>query len=44
MDRISRKYARADFPFRTNPEKRVVLVLQAERVRYTVLPFTHTPS
>jgi PPOX class probable F420-dependent enzyme len=44
MDRISRKYTRADFPFRANPEQRVVLVLQAERARYTVLPFSHTPS
>ncbi|MBI1848373.1 MAG: PPOX class F420-dependent oxidoreductase [Candidatus Rokubacteria bacterium] len=44
MDRISRKYTRKDFPFRTNPEQRVVLVLAPARVRYTVLPFTHTPA
>jgi hypothetical protein len=28
---------------RNNPEQRVVLVIEVERARYTVLPFRHTP-
>jgi len=44
MDRISRKYTGKDFPMRANPEQRVVLVIEIERARYAVLPFTHTPG
>ncbi len=43
MDRISRKYTGKEFPMRGNPEQRVVLVIEVERARYTVLPFHHTP-
>jgi len=43
MDRISRKYTGKDFPMRANPEQRVVLVIEVQRARYTVLPFSHTP-
>lgn len=43
MDRIARKYTGKDFPWRDDPANRVVLVIEVERVRYTVLPFTHTP-
>ena len=43
MDRISRKYTGKEFPMRGNPEQRVVLVIEVERARYAVLPFTHTP-
>jgi hypothetical protein len=31
------------FPMRANPEQRVVLVVEVQRARYTVLPFSHTP-
>ena len=44
MDRISRKYTGKDFPMRANPEQRVVLVIEVQRARYAVLPFTHTPG
>ena len=44
MDRISRKYIGKEFPMRTNPEQRVVLVIEVQRARYAVLPFSHTPS
>ena len=44
MDRISRKYTGKDFPMRANPEQRVVLVIEIERARYAVLPFSHTPG
>ena len=44
MDRISRKYIGKEFPMRTNPEQRVVLVIEVQRARYTVLPFSHTPA
>ena len=44
MDRISHKYTGAPFPMRGNPEQRVVLVIEVERVRYHVLPFRHTPG
>ena len=44
MDRISRKYIRKEFPMRDNPDKRVVLVIEIERARFTRLPFTHTPA
>ena len=44
MDRISRKYTGKEFPMRANPEQRVVLVIEIERARYAVLPFSHTPG
>jgi len=44
MDRISRKYTGKPFPFRDNPAQRVVLVIEVERARYTVLPFVHAPA
>jgi PPOX class probable F420-dependent enzyme len=44
MDRISHKYTGADFPMRSNPDQRVVLVIALERERYQVLPFRHTPG
>jgi len=34
---------RTEFPMRANPEQRVVLVIEVQRARYTVLPFSHTP-
>ena len=43
MDRISRKYIGKEFPMRAYPEQRVVLVIEVQRARYTVLPFSHTP-
>jgi PPOX class probable F420-dependent enzyme len=43
MDQVSRKYIGKEFPMRTNPEQRVVLVIEVQRARYTVLPFSHTP-
>ncbi len=42
MDAISKKYTGKPFPFR-NPEGRVALVIAIEKVRYTKLPFEHTP-
>ena len=42
MDSISHKYTGKPFPFR-NPEGRVALVIEVEKVRYTKLPFEHTP-
>jgi PPOX class probable F420-dependent enzyme len=42
MDPISHKYTGKPFPFRT-PEGRVALVIEVEKVRYTKLPFEHTP-
>jgi hypothetical protein len=44
MDAISHKYTSAPFPMRANPDQRVVLVIEVERVRYHVLPFRHTPA
>ena len=44
MDRISRKYTGKEFPMRANPEQRVVLVIEIERARYAVLPFSHAPG
>ena len=44
IDRVSQKYTRRPFPFRQNPAERVVLVIEVERARYAVLPFTHTPA
>jgi PPOX class probable F420-dependent enzyme len=43
MDRISHKYTRAPFP-RRDPAGRIVLVVEADRVRHHVLPFRHTPA
>jgi PPOX class probable F420-dependent enzyme len=43
IDRISRKYTGKEFPMRANPEQRVVLVIEVDRVRYAALPFAHTP-
>ena len=42
MDAVSHKYTGKPFPFR-NPEGRVALVIEIEKVRYTKLPFEHTP-
>jgi PPOX class probable F420-dependent enzyme len=42
MDPISHKYTGNPFPFRS-PEGRVALVIEVEKVRYTKLPFEHTP-
>jgi PPOX class probable F420-dependent enzyme len=42
MDPVSHKYTGKPFPFRS-PEGRVALVIEAEKVRYTKLPFEHTP-
>jgi PPOX class probable F420-dependent enzyme len=43
IDRLSRKYTGQEFPMRGTPEQRVVLVIEVERARYTVLPFQPTP-
>jgi len=42
MDAISHKYTGKPFPFRS-PEGRVALFIEVEKVRYTKLPFEHTP-
>jgi PPOX class probable F420-dependent enzyme len=42
MDAISHKYTGKPFPFRS-PEGRIALVIEAEKVRCTKLPFEHTP-
>jgi hypothetical protein len=42
MDPISHKYTGKPFPFRS-PEGRVALMIEVEKVRYTKLPFEHTP-
>ncbi|MGO9086428.1 MAG: PPOX class F420-dependent oxidoreductase [Candidatus Sulfotelmatobacter sp.] len=42
MDAVSYKYTGKPFPFRS-PEGRVALVIEVEKVRYTKLPFEHTP-
>jgi PPOX class probable F420-dependent enzyme len=42
MDAISHKYTGKPFPFRS-PEGRIALVIDVEKVRYTKLPFEHTP-
>jgi PPOX class probable F420-dependent enzyme len=42
MDRISHKYTGAPFP-RRDPAGRIVLVVEAERIRHHTLPFRHTP-
>jgi PPOX class probable F420-dependent enzyme len=43
MDPISHKYTGKTFPMR-NPEGRVALIIEVEKVRYTKLPFEHTPG
>ena len=43
MDPISIKYTGKPFPFR-NPEGRVALIIELDKVRYTKLPFEHTPA
>ncbi len=43
-DRISRKYTGKDFPWRDNPAQQVILVIEAERAKYAVLPFKHSPA
>jgi PPOX class probable F420-dependent enzyme len=42
MDRIAHRYTGAPFP-RRDPAGRIVLVVEADRVRHHVLPFRHTP-
>jgi len=42
MDAVSYKYTGKPFPFR-NPEGRVALIVEVEKVRYTKLPFEHSP-
>jgi PPOX class probable F420-dependent enzyme len=42
MDLVAHKYTGKPFPMRT-PEGRVALVIEIDRVRYTKLPFVHTP-
>ena len=42
MDRIAHKYTGAPFP-RRDPAGRIVLVVEADRVRHHLLPFRHTP-
>ena len=42
MDAISHKYTGKPFPFRS-PEGRVALIIEVAKVRYTKLPFEHTP-
>ncbi len=42
MDAVSHNYTGKPFPFR-NPEGRVALIIEVEKVRYTKLPFEHTP-
>ena len=43
MDAISHKYTGKPFPFRS-PEGRIALIIEVEKVRYTKLPFEHTPA
>lgn len=43
MDPISIKYTGKPFPFR-NPEGRVALFIEVDKVRYAKLPFEHTPA
>jgi len=44
MDRVSRKYTGKPFPARDNPAQRVMLVIEADRVRFVRLPFVHAPG
>jgi PPOX class probable F420-dependent enzyme len=42
MDAVSHKFTGKPFPMRS-PEGRIALVIDVEKVRYTKLPFEHTP-
>ena len=42
LDTTSQKYTGKPFPFR-NPDGQVALVIEADKARYTKLPFQHTP-
>ena len=42
MDPVSHKYTGKAFPMRSH-EGRVALVIEADKARYTKLPFAHTP-
>lgn len=42
MDAVSHKYTGKPFPMR-NPEGRIALIIEVEKVRYTKLPFEHSP-
>ena len=42
MDQISHKYTSAPFP-RRDPAGRIMLVVEADRLRHHTLPFRHTP-
>jgi PPOX class probable F420-dependent enzyme len=43
VDPISIKHTGKPFPFR-NPEGRVALLIELDKVRYAKLPFEHTPA
>ena len=43
MDPISVRYTGKPFPFR-NPERRIALIIEVDKARYTKLPFEHTPA
>lgn len=42
MDAIAHKYTGKPFPFRAG-KGRIVLVIQADKIRFAELPFAHTP-
>ena len=42
MDAIAQKYTGKPFPFRSG-EGRIALVIRADKIRFTELPFAHTP-
>jgi len=42
IDAVSRKYTGKPFPFRS-PEGQITLIIEVEKIRYTKLPFEHTP-
>ena len=42
-DAMSRKYLGTPFPWRAYDD-RILLVIEADRARYTKVPFTHTPG
>jgi PPOX class probable F420-dependent enzyme len=44
MDRVSHKYTGKPFPMRDNPAQRLVLVIEADKVRFVRLPFVHAPG
>jgi PPOX class probable F420-dependent enzyme len=43
LDAISMKYTGKPFPMR-EPDDRIALVIEADKVRYMKLPFEHTPA